>query len=375
MNVAAGRLLAEELVFSRGTLTPQFEDPLVQGVIVGVAVIMMLIGAVPIRHAFAHWRGTTHPLDVITDGPVRVVGTVSTNEDNGSLVSPLSGEDVVLYEYEVQEYTDTEECQGWEPVAGGADAIPFVLEDDSGAVAVDPAGSTLMLGNRTSQHVDLRNDPSSGHAKDTTPEGDADQKSLTEEQLVTRHDPGTGQLHVGSVTLQEGSRYRLKERRIEPGDNLVVTGTAEDGNHMPLISDRNGNGRLFGSLFEYPFVVSDTPELRSARYLLKRGAAWAGVGGIGLLLGLELEMLVPTALVIGVFFGALLRSPGWCWVVTVAILLFGETTVENTSEPLFLAPAAVAVALSLLVSGYALWDDSPQVSLKRDHWQPSARKR
>lgn len=374
MDVAAQQLLAERVVLGRGTLTPQFDDPLVQGVIVGVAVMMILIGAVPIRHALAHWRGATQALNTVTGGPVRVSGTVRPSDDNGSLVSPLSGEDVVLYDYEVQGYIETGDGHGWEQVAGGADAVPFVLEDGSGAVRVDPAGSTLLLGTRTSKHVDLRSGSTTDDDETTPPNGQSTHGSLAEEQLVTRCDPGAGRVHVGSVTLHEESRYRLKERRIEPGDDLVVTGTAQDGDPISLVSDRDGDGVLFGSLFEYPFVVADTPEHSSTRYLLKRGAAWAGVGGIGLILGLELDLLVPTALAFGVLFGALLRSPGWCWVVTVGILLFGHTTVENTFEPLFLGPAAAAVALSLVVSVHALWDDKRQVSLKRDRWQPSTTK-
>lgn len=367
---AVAQTLAARRVVGLGIFTPQLNDPLSQGIIVAVAVVMILIGAVPIRHALAHWRGATQPLNGVTDGPVRASGTVRPSED-GSLVSPLSGEDVVLYDYEIHQYVETEDDQGWEQVAGSADAVPFALEDGSGVVGIDPAGSTLLIETRTSERIDLRPSPATDGDGTASSKDESAHERLARKGLVTHHDPASGRVHVGSVSLHEGSQYRLVERRIEPGDDLVVTGTAHDGDPVSLVSDREDDGVLFGSLFEYPFVVADAPEHSSTRYLLKRGAAWAGVGGIGLLLGLELELLVPTALVFGVLLGAVLRSPGWCWVVTVGILLFGQTSVENTSEPLFFGPAVAAVALSLVVSVYTLFDDERPVSLTRDRWQPS----
>lgn len=345
-------------------LESQLDDALVTGIVLLAGLVVVVVGSVPLVRGARIWLGHQKNVGNVDDGAVHLAGEVNPTDEYDTLTSPLSGEETLLYTYEIEEYGDFGEGEGWHPVAGGSDGVPFVLDDGTGTVTVNPAGSNLFLEARTSKHVDLREFPDPGDEP-----GESDSADLDE--LVTRHDARAGRIHVGSVTLNEGSRYRLRERRIEPGDHLYVTGTAESDWDGPgsLVYDTDDPGP-FGSVLKQPFVVSDYAERSSARYLLKRGTAWAGVGVVAFLLALGLESFVPVALAAGVLVGAATQSPAWCWVVTVGLLLFGQTGVEDASDPLFVGPLVVAVGLSFLASGHALLSERGWERIDRDRWQP-----
>ena len=88
-------------------------------------------------------------------GDVEVAGTAETASP---LRAPLSGKEVVWYDWKVeeewrrvekvkvseerakvihQEYED-QETSGWTTVGGGTSVLPFYLQDDSGVVRIDP---------------------------------------------------------------------------------------------------------------------------------------------------------------------------------------------------------------------------------------------
>lgn len=173
-------------------------------------------GAVTALRSYAAVRRTA-VVDAATveTGRVQVSGTVRASTD--SLEAPLSGRDAVCYELTVardlfeDESTPNDDSSG----TGGStdlfssafrETIPvddvrttFVLEDETGRVAVDPTDAALRLETETTTVV---------------PGGDRPAGSLLR-YLVreTEYEP-----------TEHRERYR--ETRIEPGDELSVIGVA-----------------------------------------------------------------------------------------------------------------------------------------------------
>lgn len=155
--------------------------------------------------------------DLMSDVPDRVclVGTVEPT-DGGTVRGPFSGRDAVALDYEVQEYESqynaaTRTATGsWEPIHGGLTDRPFVLADGSGRVRVAPAGATYSLG------VDTRIEVDGG---DRPPE--RIERYVRVSDAVDSED---SHLSVGPFDLATGEDRRYVERRLEPGDRVLVLG-------------------------------------------------------------------------------------------------------------------------------------------------------
>ncbi|NUC71828.1 hypothetical protein HTZ84_05795 [Haloterrigena sp. SYSU A558-1] len=155
--------------------------------------------------------------DVVGDGsPVRVSGTVRPLEE--PLKAPLSGREAVCYELSVTREGVAESDDEPETTRSGrgasflsfADATlretrpiddrrtAFLLEDETGRVAVDPADATLRLEETESTDV---------------PAGERLSGSLRTHLAETDYDP-----------TEHRETYR--EATVEPGDELTVVGVA-----------------------------------------------------------------------------------------------------------------------------------------------------
>lgn len=128
----------------------------------------------------------------------------------------------------------------------GSDAVPFLVEDETGSVAVDPAGASL---------------------------------SITEERLHYRDGIGTS-----------SRDYHRYEGRIEPGDSVYVFGQLREADDP---ADAPGEERTYiGNGDEVPeFVVSDSGQLGTVFDYFLYGAMMTAVG-------LALTVLIPLLLLI-----------------------------------------------------------------------------
>lgn len=157
--------------------------------------------------------------DLMSDLPARVCleGTVEALP-GGTVRGPFSGREAVALDYEVQELETSYNAatktttSSWEPVHGGTTDRPFVLHDASGRVRVVPAGAFLSL------ELDDRIEVDGG---DRPPE--RIRRFIEVSDAVDSEETG---IDVGPFRIDTGEDRRYVERRLEPGDDVLVFGRA-----------------------------------------------------------------------------------------------------------------------------------------------------
>lgn len=161
----------------------------------------------------------------LADGVVEVEGTAKRLD--GTLSGKYSGRPALAHSWRRERRRERTDDEGntrtsWDTVSRGSDAVPFLVEDGSGEIAVDPAGANLSI--------------------------------------------GESRVGSGGWFTRRNERYREYEGRIEPGDSVHVYGqmrSGRDGDAPGEDRDYIGDG---GEVSE--FVVSDGSELRTVlRYL------------------------------------------------------------------------------------------------------------
>jgi hypothetical protein len=196
--------------------------------------------------------------DLLADRPDRAcfTGTVVEAEDGGTVEAPFSGRRAVALAYQVLE----EESSGlwwlgfpfgtmtsFEPIDGGAVANPFLLDDGSGQVRVDPSGATFRLDPDTTIGV---------KGGDTPPE--RIRRYIDSNDDVNDEDVS---VNLGIVDWGVGTDRRYVERRVEPGDEVLVCGGTRDARGaigaVPAVIDGGS-----------PFLLADTDRRTLARRLL-----------------------------------------------------------------------------------------------------------
>lgn len=155
--------------------------------------------------------------DLMSTPPDRIclVGTIEAGTE-GTIQAPFSGRECVALDFEVQELETTHNAatntnsSSWEPIHGGTTDRPFVLTDKSGKVRVRPAGAHYSLG------VDTRIDVDGG---ERPPE--RIQRYIEVSDAVDSEETS---LKVGPFDFNTGEDRRYVERRLEPGDRVLVLG-------------------------------------------------------------------------------------------------------------------------------------------------------
>lgn len=90
-------------------------------------------------------------VDEVTSGRARVRGAVAPATPDGTFRSPVRDADCVLAAWEIEEKPKTGKTRSWERTAWGVRSVPFVVEDDTGRIRVDPGTETV--GNLTDDVV------------------------------------------------------------------------------------------------------------------------------------------------------------------------------------------------------------------------------
>lgn len=187
-------------------------------VFVAVGGYVVVRGTAAPRLAYALLRTPTGRVgDLMSGYPDRtcLVGTVEAS-DAGTVQAPFTGRDCVALDYAVQEYETSYNAatrtttSSWDPIHGGVTDRPFVLADGTGRVRVDPAGAYLSL------DVDDRIEVDGGD-----PPPDRIRRFIEVSDAV---DSEETRLDIGPFSLDTGEDRRYVERRLEPGDEVLVLG-------------------------------------------------------------------------------------------------------------------------------------------------------
>lgn len=182
----------------------------------GLALVGALALAVAYRDGRELWgflRG--REIDVFdlttgTTGPVVLRGRARKAER--ALEAPFTGRACLAVQYAVEERRETKNGSTWEEIHGGAGAVPFVLEDDTGSVLVEPDRFRLGLDRAAAIRVDGGERP---------PE---QIREFVERSEAVDSEEKTLDLKV--VELNVGDDRRYVEHRLEPGETVTVFGEA-----------------------------------------------------------------------------------------------------------------------------------------------------
>lgn len=210
-------------------------------------------------------------------GPVEIEGTVAVADGHDPVRSPFTDTECLAYEYEAEEYQSRGDDSSWRTLDEGGEQVPFRVEDDTGAVRVDPAGADFRLEEHAIR-VDAGEEP---------PERIARYVAATDDV-----DPQEGSVDLVVTELNYGNDQRFVERRLDPGEEVYVYGTARrapgGGWGSRLVDATVGDGDAVPA-----FVVSDTSERGTAWRIGKRavsmvafGLVFAGFGAAAVVLGL-----------------------------------------------------------------------------------------
>jgi hypothetical protein len=190
-------------------------------------------------------------------------GRARTPASGETLRGPVSGSDALVVEHAVDERRADDGYSTWHRVDDRRASVPFVLDDGTASVRVDPRTATLSLGTDDAVHVAAGEAvPDRLRGSTTDPDADADPRPLDRD----------------AVTLTADRARRFTERRLRPDDDVTVVGRPTptlggDGAVNAIVDSGN------------PFVVADaTPRTVARRLAVEWGLYLAGgvvLSGLG----------------------------------------------------------------------------------------------
>lgn len=237
---------------------------------------LILVGSVVVagREFLIAYRVFSTPTarvsDLLTDADRTVELHGTAREADRTLAGPFTGEDCLVVETVVEEYeAGGKTGRSWTEIDSVVQSVPFVLEDDSGSVLVDPRMADVRLTDEAQITVDGGTNP---------PE--------RIERYIEKNDEissEAGRLDLKLVSVPVGSDRRYTEQRVQPGGEVYVFGRAR--------SEAGSSGTVnavVGYGADAPmFLLSDGSARRTGWTVLARGTLYLVPGvltaGIALL--------------------------------------------------------------------------------------------
>lgn len=250
-------------------------------IVLAVSVVSLAIlaayGVQVLLHGYRLY--TREPDDVMeapAGGPVKLDGTA--RPARGTVESPFTGTDCLICEYEIEEYGSGEGFGNWTTIAEDRIVAPFLVDDGTGTVLVEPAGVRTTLAREARIEVDGGTEPPPRIRQfvEADPNVHSENRSLD----------------LSVIELTTGNDRRYTERRLDPGESVHVLGHAHYGRdgldyagsvnatvgpRLPGSDDGSILSRLRDRFGGRPFVISDTSTVRTAW-----GIAWPGLVALSL---------------------------------------------------------------------------------------------
>lgn len=196
-------------------------------------------------------------------GPVRLSG--HARQADGALEAPFTGTPCLAIRYAVLERRETRNGSSWVEVDSGVAAKPFLLDDGSESVLVEPDRVRLALDRSAEVAVDGGDRPPEQIREFVAESDDVD----SEERSWS----------LFGLEIDVGDDRRYVEHRLDPGDAVTVFGEARDRQGLDT---RSGQVNAVVTSGAHPLVISETtPLLTLVRVFWP--VLIAGVAGLGLL--------------------------------------------------------------------------------------------
>ncbi|MFC6976241.1 GIDE domain-containing protein [Halomicroarcula sp. GCM10025709] len=238
-----------------------------QLILLGIAAVggyFFFVGGRELYTVFHILRNDPVPIRTLDGytGPVEIEGTAVTDDEYGTVRSPLTGTDCLAYTYEVQELRSSGKNSNWETLDEGMGGVNFLVDDTTDRVRVDPEGADIRLDSH-SVTVPPGTELPESLARYVAASDAVDEQDRTLDLVVTE--------------LAVGNKQRFIERRLDPGEHVYVYGLARRGPAAEWGSNRVD--AVVGTGAGTPvFVISDTDERGTAWRIARKGLLRAGLG-------------------------------------------------------------------------------------------------
>ncbi|WP_114575440.1 E3 ubiquitin--protein ligase [Saliphagus sp. LR7] len=263
-------------------------DPVPVAVVLVVAVpaaFVVAYGASELRLASHLLRSRPDSvLETTEGGPVELRG--EARPVRGTVEAPFSGADCLACVYEVEEYRSSGKSSSWQTIDSGEEYVPFLVDDGSASVLVEPPGADFRLSRDGRVEVEGGTRPPERIARYIDSDDDIDSQDTSIDLRV--------------FELKTGNDRRFAEYRLDPGSEVHVLGIAR---HDTTVATRSGQVnaavgvgeaildpnrwvRLRHRFVGYPFLISDRSERRLGlkAALVGTASVLAGVGVVAAVL-------------------------------------------------------------------------------------------
>jgi hypothetical protein len=190
-------------------------------------------------------------------GAVEISGQARGHEETHR--TPFTDQDTLICQWEIEEYQhDPTDDAGsdWEEVDSGELTTPFLIDDGTGTVLVEPAGASLYMRETRTLH---------GH------EADSESFSVSLDSL--------------GVEFHSGSDRRYREYHLGPEDDVHVMGSVQpppddlsDSVAGVVRAVDEGGSSVVDAFQTKDFTISNGGEERAEMEVLKYAAIFLGIG-------------------------------------------------------------------------------------------------
>lgn len=250
------------------------------GAVVGLA--LLGAGALALQRWWVLGRETADQFRAGLDGPIEITGVARPAADADPFTAAVSRTACLVCEIQAQKYESDKHGGDWVTLESRTTTRPFVVETGVGDIRVEPDGAGLVLVSDVVASV-ARSDEATGYTA----------KFFDAVGVAQR----SGSLDIGVTDIRYGGKYRVREARVDVGEDVYVAGhaTVDDatvgGYRGPdavvrALPDRPLQHRLLG----FPFVVGDGGEAAVRRHFRWRGLGLvlAGLCCLGIAVGVGL---------------------------------------------------------------------------------------